>query len=136
MAGKFKILAVDDNPEVLGILRGFLENQYDYLGALNAEQAWDYFLDNADIDVVFLDMLIGPRIEMSMKLAHNLRGAGYQGFIVVLSACPADSNGWQLLRRAGANDILEKCSDIGEKIFPIIEKAKRFNRNIYPPERV
>ena len=54
MAGKFKILAVDDNPEVLGILRGFLENQYDYLGALNAEQAWDYFLDNADIDVVFL----------------------------------------------------------------------------------
>ncbi len=137
MDRKVKIMAVDDSPGVLALLEDFFaRNDYDFFGTLDPDEARVHFLERGDADVVFVDMMLGPKIEIGMRLVSDLRRAGFQGFIAVLSACPPESNGWQMFFRVGANDMLEKCSDIEQRLPTMLDKAKKFNANIYPPELI
>lgn len=136
MERRLKIFAVDDDSGILALLRGLLEDSFDYFGTTDPEEAKWHFIEHHDVDVFLVDMMLGHKIEIAMRLVYDLRRAGFQGFIVILSACPPESNGWQLLLRVGANDMLEKCSDIGKNLSLTLEKAKNFNRNIYPPEQI
>jgi CheY-like chemotaxis protein len=112
-----KILAVDDDPDIVFIIRAYLEPLgYEVVTALDGDQAIDKATVEA-FDLVLCDVGLPER--SGLDVCHALRTSGYRGKVVLMS-------GWdtQVLRadhRTAGCDILLKKPFLGADLIQVID---------------
>jgi DNA-binding response OmpR family regulator len=100
-----KILVVEDEPNLLSVIRkGLSEKNQDVSAALDGITAWD-MLENNSFDVIVLDVML-PDIN-GIELCRRLRAAGNFVPILMLTALNSSENIVAGLN-AGADDYMAK----------------------------
>ncbi|HWO56826.1 MAG TPA: response regulator [bacterium] len=106
---RLTILMIDDDPDDITIVRGLLERvpvwTVDLIGCLNAGDAVQQTLHRKP-DLILLDFNFGAF--SGLDVLPSLRGAGYQGPVVLLSGCGQEELATMV--RAGLSDFLSKDS--------------------------
>jgi len=81
-----RILLVEDEDGLRKPLAAMLRHQgYEVREAANLEEAWDAFIE-AEPDLVSLDIMLPEGDDAGFRFAEELRGAGYEGPILFVTA--------------------------------------------------
>ena len=102
------LLAIDDDPGDIELLRRYLEGQSDYTVTLvecSSMAAGRHVLRQQHVDVMILDYLLGA--DSGLSLLQELRTAGYRQPIIILTG-KGDERVAVRAMRSGANDYLVK----------------------------
>jgi DNA-binding response OmpR family regulator len=126
-----KLLIVEDEPNLLSILRkGLTEKNYDVSAALDGTTAMA-MLGSATFDVVVLDVML-PDIN-GIEICRRLRAAGNFVPILMLTALDSSENVVTGLN-AGADDYMAKPFKFTELEARINALARRAQQEHRPPE--
>ncbi len=117
MAGRHRILVVDDSRTNLLIVREMLEDQYDLVTVLSGEEALAV-MDAFRPDLILLDIMM-PTMD-GYEVCRRVRARPELGDvrIIIVSACAMEAER-QLGLQAGADDYVTKpfdCDDLFERI--------------------
>ena len=104
------VLAVDDDPRVLGVYQAILETRYEVLTAPDGRAALDV-LQHRTVDVVLLDMMM-PGLN-GLGVLDALRRLGIETNVVMVSAVNDSETALEALR-LGACDYLTKPFGLSE----------------------
>ena len=122
----YKILIVEDNPELLTLMRHVLRNQYRVFIAHNGKDALNIISHN-DIDLIVSDIMM-PEMN-GLELTQALKGDDhYKHLPIILLTANTQEEAEQEALRIGADDFLKKPFRIGDlklRIDNIIENRKR-----------
>src|SRR5882762_4323751 len=110
MTSRSVVLAVDDDPRVLGVYQAILETRYDVLTAPDGRAALD-ILQHRTVDVVLLDMLMPGLSGLGVLAA--LKRLGIETNVVMASAVNDSVTALEALR-LGACDYLTKPFNVAE----------------------
>jgi signal transduction histidine kinase len=112
-----RILAVDDDPDIVYIIRAFLEPLgYEVTTATGARQAIEA-VTAQPFDLVLCD--IGMPDQSGLDVAHTLRETGYKGKLVLMTGW--DSHTLSHDRRATECDTLLKKPFLGPQLVHVID---------------
>lgn len=128
-----RILVVDDDEEIVGLLCIYLKNEnYEILEAHNGREALEQIDLHPDIDVVLLDLMM-PEVD-GHEVLNTLRAAGNDVPVIILSAKSSDVDRITGLM-SGADDYVVKPFNPLEVIARIKSIARRQAR-VNQPEVV
>ena len=126
-----KLLVVEDEPQLLSIIRkGLSEKNYDVSAALDGTTAID-MINNNRFDVVVLDVML-PDIN-GIEICRRLRAAGNFVPILMLTALNSSENIVTGLN-AGADDYMSKPFKFSELEARINALARRAGQDQKPAE--
>jgi CheY-like chemotaxis protein len=112
-----RILAIDDDPDIVYIIRAFLEPLgYEVITATGARQAIDLAASER-FDLVLCD--IGMPEQSGLDVCQILRQTGYQGKLVLMTGW--DSHSLTHDRRAAECDTLLKKPFVGPDLVHVID---------------
>lgn len=116
-----RVLLIEDDPGVVELFRGFLEDNVLLYSAANAEEARDLICDpNNNFDFIFVDALLPPNgLASSLQLVRDFRGECPP----ILVGISANLEYALMLKSAGCHRWLEKDSTIGERVVKIIKES-------------
>lgn len=119
-----KILAVDDDPQILDMLQTHLEPQGFQIVTLNQPINFWQTLQEASPDLLLLDISM-PEFS-GLELCQAVRQApSWNKLPIVFLTSHADAQIRQAVLRAGANDLLEKSSSQSELLSHLSAQIKR-----------
>jgi PleD family two-component response regulator len=102
-------LIADDSRIVRATLSKHLSDLFDFSEALDGEEAWEFFLGNASIDLLITDLTM-PRLD-GYGLLRRMRASGSEHLrdmpVVVISGTD-DADERRQAREAGATDLITK----------------------------
>lgn len=112
-----RILAVDDDPDIVYIIRAFLEPLgYDVTTATDARTAIAT-VTAQPFDLVLCD--VGMPDQSGLDVAHTLRETGYKGKLVLMTGW--DSQSLSQDRRVAECDVLLKKPFVGPQLVHVID---------------
>ena len=112
-----RILAIDDDPDIVYIIRAFLEPLgYDVTTATGAAQALAAATSQA-FDLVLCD--VGMPDQSGLDVCHTLRATGYHGKLILMTGW--DSQSLAHDRRAAECDVLLKKPFLGPDLVHVID---------------
>jgi len=118
-----KILIVEDEPNLLSVIRkGLSEKNHDVSAALDGTTAWE-MLSNSSFDVIVLDVML-PDIN-GIELCRRLRAAGNFVPILMLTALNSSDNIVAGLN-AGADDYMAKpfrFTELEARVNALVRRA-------------
>ena len=118
-----KILIVEDEPNLLSVIRkGLSEKNHDVSAALDGTTAWE-MLSNNSFDVIVLDVML-PDIN-GIELCRRLRAAGNYVPILMLTALNSSENIVAGLN-AGADDYMAKpfrFTELEARVNALVRRA-------------
>jgi two-component system nitrogen regulation response regulator NtrX len=121
-----KVLAIDDQPEVLGLLADLLKRHgRETEGFQDGDRALRALEDShQDVELVVLDLDLGPGRRGGMEVLADLRKAHPHIPVVILTGKGTVDDAVKAMR-LGATDFIEKDPKLGERIQLQIEKLDR-----------
>lgn len=121
----YRILLVDDDPDVHSLLRELLEPAHTFIHATNANEALDR-LDAADPDVVLLDLKLGAGPD-GFSVLEELRAREPSLPVVILSSSQ-DTDTVVRAMKAGASHFIGKpprYDELRERLRLAVEERRR-----------
>ncbi|PKO15195.1 hypothetical protein CVU37_13530 [candidate division BRC1 bacterium HGW-BRC1-1] len=119
---KTRVLAIDDDPDILTIIRGYLGNDYEFVMASNGLEAVER-ITSLQPDIILLDAML-PKMsgyQLCQSLRRNARYAGTPILFISAKCQPRDR---EYAMRVGASDFLAKPFT-PEELHAHLKKMKR-----------
>jgi CheY-like chemotaxis protein len=127
VSGKPIILLVDDDPDILALLRDFLQNDYNILSAENGQKAYDKVIsDQPDLIVSDVMMPVMDGIELCDKLRENF---DISHLPIILLTAKAEIEDRIAGLKAGADSYIPKPFH-PEHLKIRIEKLLQFRKSV------
>lgn len=120
------ILVVEDEKKVLALVKEGLEGAGHAVAAAESPEQARELLKTQNFDLIILDVML-PGIT-GFDLAREIRGSGWSGFILMLTALSTTGDKIQGLD-AGADDYLTKPFELGELLARVRALARRNSEN-------
>jgi response regulator RpfG family c-di-GMP phosphodiesterase len=135
--GKWKILIVDDEPEVHAVTKLalsdfiFLDKRLEYISAYSGEEAKQIFLTQSDIAVVLLDVVMETD-DAGLQVADFIRNEAANHFtrIILRTGQPGQSPERDVIINYDINDYKSKTELTSQKLFTVVIAALRSYRDI------
>ena len=119
---KTRVLAIDDDPDILTVLRGYLGGEYEFVTASNGLEAVER-ITSLQPDIILLDAML-PKMsgyQLCQSLRRNARYAGTPILFISAKCQPRDR---EYAMRVGASDFLAKPFT-PEELHAHMKKMKR-----------
>ncbi len=121
--GKFVILCIDDDPDILDSLRVILEsNGYRYIGALTAEEGLRLYQEQSP-DLVIVDLMI-EEVDSGANFVKGLKLLGGNAPIYLLSSVGDALNVSTSYAELGFTGILQKPVSVRTLLTLLAQKLK------------
>ncbi len=121
--GKFVILCIDDDPDILDSLRVILEsNGYRYIGALTAEEGLRLYQEQSP-DLVIVDLMI-EEVDSGANFVKGLKLLGGNAPIYLLSSVGDALNVSTSYAELGFTGILQKPVSARTLLTLLAQKLK------------
>ncbi|MGS2721232.1 DUF3369 domain-containing protein [Paraglaciecola aestuariivivens] len=136
-SGKWKVLIVDDEPEVHAVTKlalgdfVFQDKNLEFISAYDGEQAKQMFLEHQDIAVVLLDVVMETD-DAGLKVAEFIRGEASNHFtrIILRTGQPGQAPERDVIINYDINDYKSKTELTAQKLFTVVISALRSYRDI------
>jgi response regulator RpfG family c-di-GMP phosphodiesterase len=137
LQGKWKVLIVDDEPEVHAVTKlalgdfVFQEKDLDFISAFDGEEAKKMFLEHDDIAVVLLDVVMETD-DAGLKVADFIRNEANNHFtrIILRTGQPGQAPERDVIINYDINDYKSKTELTAQKLFTVVISALRSYRDI------
>jgi response regulator RpfG family c-di-GMP phosphodiesterase len=137
LQGKWKVLIVDDEPEVHAVTKlalgdfVFQEKDLEFLSAFDGEQARQMFREHDDIAVVLLDVVMETD-DAGLKVAEFIRNDMHNHFtrIILRTGQPGQAPERDVIINYDINDYKSKTELTAQKLFTVVISALRSYRDI------
>jgi len=135
--GKWKLLIVDDEPEVHAVTKlalgdfVFQDKSLEFISALNGEEARQMFRDHDDIAVVLLDVVMETD-DAGLLVAEFIRNDMDNHFtrIILRTGQPGQAPERDIIINYDINDYKSKTELTAQKLFTVVIAALRSYRDI------
>jgi response regulator RpfG family c-di-GMP phosphodiesterase len=135
--GKWKVLIVDDEPEVHAVTKlalgdfVFQEKDLEFISAFDGDGAKKMFLEHDDIAVVLLDVVMETD-DAGLKLAEFIRNEANNHFtrIILRTGQPGQAPERDVIINYDINDYKSKTELTSQKLFTVVIAALRSYRDI------
>jgi response regulator RpfG family c-di-GMP phosphodiesterase len=135
--GKWKVLIVDDEPEVHAVTKlalgdfVFQEKDLEFISAFDGEEAKKMFLEHDDIAVVLLDVVMETD-DAGLKVAEFIRNEADNHFtrIILRTGQPGQAPERDVIINYDINDYKSKTELTAQKLFTVVISALRSYRDI------
>ena len=135
--GKWKVLIVDDEPEVHAVTKlalgdfVFQEKDLEFISAFDGEEAKRIFLEHDDIAVVLLDVVMETD-DAGLKVAEFIRNEANNHFtrIILRTGQPGQAPERDVIINYDINDYKSKTELTAQKLFTVVIAALRSYRDI------
>lgn len=135
--GKWKVLIVDDEPEVHAVTKlalgdfVFQEKDLEFISAFDGEEAKKLFLEHDDIAVVLLDVVMETD-DAGLKVAEFIRNEADNHFtrIILRTGQPGQAPERDVIINYDINDYKSKTELTAQKLFTVVISALRSYRDI------
>lgn len=128
----YRILVVEDNPELLMLMQHILKNQYHVLIAKNGKEALN-IVHKTPVDLIVSDVMM-PEMT-GFELTHELKeDPTYSHLPIILLTANGQKEDQEEALRIGADEYLTKpfrLSDLKLRIDNIIENRKRIQKEYH-----
>lgn len=125
----YKVLIVEDNEELLGLMQRFLSHRYQILTASEGKQALEY-IKKEDIDLVVSDVMM-PGID-GFELTRRIKNSeDYAQLPVILLTVKNQDDDWKTAYETGADAYITKpfqLDDLQLRIANILENRMRVQK--------
>ncbi|MCF2949746.1 DUF3369 domain-containing protein [Paraglaciecola aquimarina] len=136
-SGKWKVLIVDDEPEVHAVTKlalgdfVFQDRNLDFISAYNGEEAKQVFREHDDIAVVLLDVVMETD-DAGLKVADFIRNEAHNHFtrIILRTGQPGQAPERDVIINYDINDYKSKTELTAQKLFTVVISALRSYRDI------
>jgi len=131
-----KVLAVDDQAEVLQLLERLLQARgFSFLGCRRAGEALTELEKERRIDLVVLDLDLGPAEPDGIELLRQIKRLRPELPVVILTGKGSVQTAVEALR-LGAADYIEKDPALGERLTLQVEKLDRLQQALEENRRL
>ena len=121
--GKYQILCVDDDQDILATMKMVLEkNGYDFTGAPSAEDGYRKFQE-IQPDFVVVDLMM-EQIDSGTTLVTKLKALGTKAPIYMLSSMGDDLNQTTNVAKLGLDGVFQKPIDPKALVATLKAKLK------------
>lgn len=135
--GKWKILIVDDEPEVHAVTKlalsdfVFLDKRLEFVSAYSGAEAREIFLSQPDIAVVLLDVVMETD-DAGLQVANFIRNEANNLFtrIILRTGQPGQAPERDVIVNYDINDYKSKTELTAQKLFTVVIAALRSYRDI------
>jgi len=135
--GKWKVLIVDDEPEVHAVTKlalgdfVFQEKDLEFFSAFDGAEAKKMFLEHDDIAVVLLDVVMETD-DAGLKVAEFIRNEADNHFtrIILRTGQPGQAPERDVIINYDINDYKSKTELTAQKLFTVVISALRSYRDI------
>jgi response regulator RpfG family c-di-GMP phosphodiesterase len=135
--GKWKVLIVDDEPEVHAVTKlalgdfVFQEKDLEFISAFDGAEAKKIFLEHDDIAVVLLDVVMETD-DAGLKVAEFIRNEADNHFtrIILRTGQPGQAPERDVIINYDINDYKSKTELTSQKLFTVVISALRSYRDI------
>lgn len=135
--GSWKILVVDDEPEVHAVTKlalsdfVFQEKDLEFISAHSGEEAKKIFLEHDDIAVVLLDVVMETD-DAGLRVAEFIRNEAHNHFtrIILRTGQPGQAPEKDVIVNYDINDYKSKTELTAQKLFTVIIATLRSYRDI------
>ena len=135
--GKWKVLIVDDEPEVHAVTKlalgdfVFQEKDLEFISAFDGAEAKKMFLEHDDIAVVLLDVVMETD-DAGLKVAEFIRNEADNHFtrIILRTGQPGQAPERDVIINYDINDYKSKTELTSQKLFTVVISALRSYRDI------
>lgn len=135
--GKWKVLIVDDEPEVHAVTKlalgdfVFQEKDLEFISAFDSEEAKKMFLEHDDIAIVLLDVVMETD-DAGLKVAEFIRNEANNHFtrIILRTGQPGQAPERDVIINYDINDYKSKTELTSQKLFTVVIAALRSYRDI------
>ena len=135
--GKWKVLIVDDEPEVHAVTKlalgdfVFQEKDLEFISAFDGEEAKRIFLEHHDIAIVLLDVVMETD-DAGLKVAEFIRNEANNHFtrIILRTGQPGQAPERDVIINYDINDYKSKTELTAQKLFTVVIAALRSYRDI------
>jgi response regulator RpfG family c-di-GMP phosphodiesterase len=136
-SGKWKVLIVDDEPEVHAVTKlalgdfVFQDRDLEFISDYNGKEAKQMFLDHNDIAVVLLDVVMETD-DAGLKVADFIRNEANNHFtrIILRTGQPGQAPERDVIINYDINDYKSKTELTAQKLFTVVISALRSYRDI------
>ncbi len=136
-SGKWKVLIVDDEPEVHAVTKlalsdfVFQDKNIEFISAYDGEQAKQMFREHHDIAVVLLDVVMETD-DAGLRVAEYIRGEIDNHFtrIILRTGQPGQAPERDVIINYDINDYKSKTELTAQKLFTVVISALRSFRDI------
>jgi response regulator RpfG family c-di-GMP phosphodiesterase len=137
LQGKWKVLIVDDEPEVHAVTKlalgdfVFQEKDLEFISAFDGEEARRMFLEHENIAVVLLDVVMETD-DAGLKVAEFIRNEANNHFtrIILRTGQPGQAPERDVIINYDINDYKSKTELTSQKLFTVVLAALRSYRDI------
>ncbi len=135
--GKWKVLIVDDEPEVHAVTKlalgdfVFQEKDLEFISAFDGDEAKRMFLEHENIAVVLLDVVMETD-DAGLKVAEFIRNEANNHFtrIILRTGQPGQAPERDVIINYDINDYKSKTELTSQKLFTVVIAALRSYRDI------
>jgi response regulator RpfG family c-di-GMP phosphodiesterase len=135
--GKWKVLIVDDEPEVHAVTKlalgdfVFQDKNLEFISAFDGEEAKKMFVEHNDIAVVLLDVVMETD-DAGLKVAEYIRNEVDNHFtrIILRTGQPGQAPERDVIINYDINDYKSKTELTAQKLFTVVIAALRSYRDI------
>ena len=135
--GKWKVLIVDDEPEVHAVTKlalgdfVFQDRNLEFISALNGDEARQMFREHDDIAVVLLDVVMETD-DAGLRVAEFIRNEMDNHFtrIILRTGQPGQAPERDVIINYDINDYKSKTELTAQKLFTVVIAALRSYRDI------
>jgi response regulator RpfG family c-di-GMP phosphodiesterase len=135
--GKWKVLIVDDEPEVHAVTKlalsdfVFQDKSLEFISAYSGKEAKQIFIDHKDIAVVLLDVVMETD-DAGLKVADFVRNEAMNNFtrIILRTGQPGQAPERDVIINYDINDYKSKTELTAQKLFTVVISALRSYRDI------
>lgn len=136
-SGKWRVLIVDDEPEVHAVTKlalgdfVFQDKNLEFISAFSGAEAKKMFLEHNDIAVVLLDVVMETD-EAGLKVAQFIRNEANNHFtrIILRTGQPGQAPERDVIINYDINDYKSKTELTAQKLFTVVISALRSYRDI------
>jgi response regulator RpfG family c-di-GMP phosphodiesterase len=137
LQGKWKVLIVDDEPEVHAVTKlalgdfVFQEKDLEFISAFDGEEAKTMFREHKDIAIVLLDVVMETD-DAGLKVAEFIRNEMDNHFtrIILRTGQPGQAPERDVIINYDINDYKSKTELTAQKLFTVVIAALRSYRDI------
>ncbi|KXI30754.1 DUF3369 domain-containing protein [Paraglaciecola hydrolytica] len=135
--GKWKVLIVDDEPEVHAVTKlalsdfVFQDKRLEFISAYSGKEAKQIFIDHKDIAVVLLDVVMETD-DAGLQVANFVRNEAMNNFtrIILRTGQPGQAPERDVIINYDINDYKSKTELTAQKLFTVVIAALRSYRDI------
>jgi response regulator RpfG family c-di-GMP phosphodiesterase len=137
LQGKWKVLIVDDEPEIHAVTKlalgdfVFQEKDLEFISAFDGEEAKRMFREHDDIAVVLLDVVMETD-DAGLQVAEYIRNEMHNHFtrIILRTGQPGQAPEREVIINYDINDYKSKTELTAQKLFTVVISALRSYRDI------